>query len=1327
MTNILKRESKIYTPEEINLMVENSYLGLPLSFDDSKVPNMLMDGKRGDLFNGNPMLEILDVMRNPDYFYYTCKWLLNIDLLPFQLVILQELWRRKFPMLIATRGGGKCVTKETLIQLEDRFIKIGDLIGCNEPVQEKIFFNGIIRNKEKCFGENGYHEIEYGWNNGYGKVKRICTSYGYEINGVPEHKIRVYRDGSIRWISLDELRINDHVLVHRGGVWHNGDNGLIPEFARELGEYTGNSNEEVPDIILGASKQSVYDFIKGFLSCESGNKNPSTWKMIHLLANKLGYVLKLDLGDKYKISTIDNPIVRDIDGSMGYFLDRIVSINDGFDQTFDVHIPSDHSFLSNTFVSHNTWILSLYAMLRAIFTQGSKIIVVGAAFRQSKLLFEYMEQMWRNAPVLRHMVGEGKGQGPKRDIDRCTFYVGDSVVHSIPVGDGCLLKGTKILTKDCFSTIEKPTTNIWGNQKWRYSDEFLDNGEKPIKTITTKRGYSYSATNNHKMKIIRNNEISWVRTDEIELNDYILIDRSYVWHEGKIGCKDYQAYILGLMLDSKGCGWKRNKNIHVECNDSILEICEKMRRGVFVSVLQEKRRSCLTTDIVNEFIDIFDLQDKSDSLDRIPECMWKASREEMTIFLRGFFDSNCRIEYKDKSRHSVRVKMKSEELAYELQYILLHYGIICTKSLFRGSPCLYFYGEDIIKLYKEVGINFIADPISPLINGKVDIISKDDLIPNIIDILIKITKEHRKKRVMRPSDFMCRGSITYNFLTKFLEIYSDVDCEDLDKLREIHKSNIYYDTVSNIKDGIGHTYDMHVPDGHEYCANGFFSHNSKIRGLRANYTIADEFGSIQQEIFEVVIRGFSSVSSAPSKRTKDFAKLNILKMLGLYEREDEEGINHGNQTIISGTAYYTFDHFYEYWKRYRDIIQSRGDQRKLEELLQGEVPKNFDWRNYSIFRIPWYKLPPGFMDESQIHQAKVTVTSAVYQMEYGAVFVGDSDGFFKRSLIESCVCKTPIQLASGPVRFSASTRGNPNLKYIYGIDPASEKDNFSIIVLEVHSDHRRIVYSWSINRQLLKKRLKKRGEHGHQSFYSYCARKIRDLMKIFPTDHIGIDSQGGGIAIMEALKDENECNFLIGEQLVWPYIKQGKDDPFWWEKEGKDTDGEPGLHILHMVQFANNEFKGQSNHGLRKDFETKSIIFPQFDTATISEAISLDKINDREYDTLEDCVMEIEELKDELATIIHDQTTNGIDRWGTPEIKLPGNKKGRLRKDRYSALVIANMIARTIDNKLTGIQHQFVGGFAGQKPKESNDGKMYIGPEHLVSKMNSVSYKCVQR
>lgn len=684
---------KTLSVQDIDRMAENEYMGLPRNFDETDLPNILMDAGHSALYD-NPVMEIMDFMSNPDYFYYTCKWLFNIHLMPFQVTMLQELWRRKFPMLIASRGGGK------------------------------------------------------------------------------------------------------------------------------------------------------------------------------------------------------------------------------------------------------TWILSLYAMLRAIFHQGCKIVVVGAAFRQSKLLFEYMEQFWRGAPILRNMVGDGKHQGPKRDVDRCNFYIGESEIVAIPLGDG-----------------------------------------------------------------------------------------------------------------------------------------------------------------------------------------------------------------------------------------------------------------------------------------------------------------------------------------------------------------------------------------------------TKIRGLRANYTIADEFASIPLEIFEVVIRGFSSVSASPVQRSKDMALIKVLKSLGMYAEADDVDVGFGNQTIVSGTAYYSFNHFYDYFIRYRDIIRSCGDTHKLEEIFKGAIPEGFDWKQFGIFRVPWQKLPFGFMDETQIHQARATVHTAIYQMEYGACFARDSEGFFKRSLIESCVCKEPIQLLSGPVQFSAVIRGNPNCEYIYGIDPASEQDNFAIVILERHPDHRRIVYCWSINRQELRERIKKSGKTTDKSFYTYCARKIRDLMRIFPTQHIAIDTQGGGIAIMEALHDIAEFDAVRGERAIWPYIKQGDSDVFWWEKSGKPTDGEPGLHILHMVQFAQADFTRDANHNMRKDFESKITLFPYFDSATVSESISLDKIHGREYDTLEDCVVEIEELKDELATIIHDQTSGGRDRWDTPEVKLPGNKKGRLRKDRYSALLMANMVAYVMDNQLPGVTHTFVGGFAGEKRgPRAGGGKMYVGPGHIVAQMNTGAYgKAVRR
>lgn len=673
---------RFMTTDDINSLVENEYLGLPHDLKEKDLHNILLDVNHKDLFYGNPTLEILDIMSNPDYFYYTCKHLLNVKLLPFQVAILKELWRRKFPMLLATRGGSK------------------------------------------------------------------------------------------------------------------------------------------------------------------------------------------------------------------------------------------------------TWLLSLYALLRAVFTQGSKIVVVGAAFRQSKLLFEYMETFWRNAPILRHMVGEGKHQGPKRDIDRCNFYIGESEITAIPLGDG-----------------------------------------------------------------------------------------------------------------------------------------------------------------------------------------------------------------------------------------------------------------------------------------------------------------------------------------------------------------------------------------------------TKIRGLRANYTIADEFASIPQEIFEVVIKGFSAVSASPADRVYDLAHIRVLKSLGMYhEAEDmEDAAGFGNQTVISGTAYYSFNHLYDYWKRYKQIIESKGDKDKLEEIFKGSVPEGFDHRQFSIFRVPVVKLPPGFMDMSQVHQAKATVHSAIYQMEYGACFPRDSDGFFKRSLIESCVTNSPIPtIKSGAVKFSATIRGNPNCKYIYGIDPASEQDNFAIVILEAWPDHRRIVYSWSINRQKLRERIKQQGKTNDKSFYTYCARKIRDLMKVFPTEHIGMDTQGGGIAIMEALHDKDELQ--NNELPLWPYRVTGDDDIFWWEEKEKPSDGEPGSHILHMVQFALAEFTSKANHGLRKDLENKSILFPFFDAVTISEAINIDKLMGKDYDTLEDTVIEIEELKDELATIQHTQTSGGRDKWDTPEVKLPGNKRGRLRKDRCTALLIANMIARTMFYETGPQEHKFVGGFKGQKTG-SKSGRLYYGPEHIVSKM----------
>lgn len=500
---------------------------------------------------------------------------------------------------------------------------------------------------------------------------------------------------------------------------------------------------------------------------------------------------------------------------------------------------------------------------------------------------------------------------------------------------------------------------------------------------------------------------------------------------------------------------------------------------------------------------------------------------------------------------------------------------------------------------------------------------------------------------------------------------------------------------------------------------------SKIRGLRAHIIIADEFASISPDIYETVVAGFAAVSASPIQNVKEEAKRKAMREAGMWNDELEAlQIKKNNQAIIAGTADYSFKHFAQYWRRYKSIINSGGDKHKLEEIFKGEVPDSFNWRDYSIIRIPYEIIPKGFMDDKQVSRAKATIHTGIYNMEYAACFTEDSDGFFRRSLIESCVVNEnkSITIGNNTVLFDAVTKGNANLRYVYGIDPASEKDNFSIVVIELHPDHSRIVYVWTTNRNNFKDR-QKTGLVNEYDFYGFCARKIRSLMKVFPCARIGMDAQGGGVAIEEALHDPGKLE--EGETVIWPVIDPSKP---------KDTDDQQGLHILELVQFARADWTSQANHGLRKDLEDKVLLFPRFDQ--VSLALALDREGkdimstdfNNLYDNESDCILEIEELKNELTTIVMTQTStgpNGRDRWDTPEVKLPNGKKGKLRKDRYSALIIANMLARQMSRTLEPVSFELIGNNLADVGR--NNGEMYRGPAWFTENANSNIYGGVYR
>lgn len=488
---------------------------------------------------------------------------------------------------------------------------------------------------------------------------------------------------------------------------------------------------------------------------------------------------------------------------------------------------------------------------------------------------------------------------------------------------------------------------------------------------------------------------------------------------------------------------------------------------------------------------------------------------------------------------------------------------------------------------------------------------------------------------------------------------------------------------------------------------------TKIRGLRANYILADEFASIPEDIFNLVVQGFGVVAAGPVDKVKEYAIIKRLKKLGQWS-EDLEKLRRskagGNQIVYSGTAFYAFNHFCRYFKKWHSIISSRGNMNTIADLMADNdgVPDGFDWKDYAILRVPYTKIPEGWLDPGIVAQARATLHHSQFLMEYGAVFASDSQGFYKRSIIESATTNKPITRPNGErIQFSALRQGDPNKVYIMGVDPAADQDNAAIVILELNLDYRKVVHCWTTNRKRynkLKKHLQSIGESVADDYYQYIARRIRQLMRVFNIERIAMDKHGGGTAIAEALGSKNTCD--PGEYPVFEIVDPEKPKP---------SDVEKGIHNLELI-IPSQELNSEANHGMLKDLQEKNLLFPMFDTIELAKAVELDKANEILFDTYEDLVQEIEELKNEMTTIVvTPSATLGKETFDTPEVKMDGMKKGHLRKDRFSALLYANYYARNKDKKETiTIQYKAVGATKEtRKITVAGNESMYHGPGML--------------
>lgn len=457
----------------------------------------------------------------------------------------------------------------------------------------------------------------------------------------------------------------------------------------------------------------------------------------------------------------------------------------------------------------------------------------------------------------------------------------------------------------------------------------------------------------------------------------------------------------------------------------------------------------------------------------------------------------------------------------------------------------------------------------------------------------------------------------------------------------------------------------------------------KIRGLRATCILCDEFGSIPEDIYEIVVQPFAAVHADPARRAKivklrkRFQEMNAPShILDLITR----ALGFGNQICISGTASYEFNHFYRKYNMYRNIIFSNGDPEIIrrafaegntytsKELIDDNLLSSFKYTDYAVFQLPYMAIPEGFMDETVIVNAKLTQDKSRFGMEYLARFAKDSDGVFKRSLIDEA---TP-RLERDGYEVNFELFGEKGAQYILGVDPARHNDNLAMVVIKLTQRGFEVVYCWAMN-----------GKD-----WPTATEKVRELLARFNVVQIVMDQGGGGDAIADLLHDRR-------------FIKE--DEEPIWAIDDEENKFMPGKKILNKFQWSN-QWIEEAVYSMHTEFRNRQLLIPW----KVDESLALNqfatfygkKLNsitqsEKEwvfnelYGEVNDdgdrkslgVYENVQELINETCTIVKKVTEAGSETFILPPLSSQ-EKQGKLtdkrRRDRFSALLLAAFGARTV-------------------------------------------------
>lgn len=415
------------------------------------------------------------------------------------------------------------------------------------------------------------------------------------------------------------------------------------------------------------------------------------------------------------------------------------------------------------------------------------------------------------------------------------------------------------------------------------SSHFYNGGVRDTFRVVTRCGFKIEGTGNHRVRVMGSEgTIRWAYLDEIGEGDHVCIHRGAdLWSEGPVDLTPYHntegrkevafpdvltpdwGYLLGILVGD-GC-WTLPNRVEVTVGDAeyrelVVSVFDRLLGDTkYKPDLRREATGQVQSNSIAWRKFLHDLgwtlgcgsQEK-----RVPWAIMRSPRKVVTSFLRGLFDADGGVENSGKV---VSFCSASEQLAREVQLLLLNLGVVArVRSRWDAKYQRDYYILTVRGLRSR---QVFADQVGFTLTRKMEPLRTSlesasreggdvESIPHLRPWASKLLQTVPRNKpgqgwgrsylravlgnTVKPS---ASDEMTGHRLAEALRVAQELGAgtAEVEHLQGILEADYFYDPVVSVEESEARVYDLTVPEGHMFVANGMTNHNTLITSCIVAY------------------------------------------------------------------------------------------------------------------------------------------------------------------------------------------------------------------------------------------------------------------------------------------------------------------------------------------------------------------------------------------------------------------------------------------------------------------------------------------------------------